>query len=610
MPEKRSNYKQSKTLIYLILSVSAVTCVLSVLLGFLYSVSSFFQFGVLQFLIAAFVLLFILSPKLEEVLFRSKCVKPPKAFEGPDQSKKKRFIKADIELTPEKMVKVYYNYCYPVLIILLILVAGFIENLFFHYFSNSYISIGPLVLMSAGCIILSFLFLFGANALTQSDSAEEYMIFSYFLKASQWFLFLLAAALILKYFGVDLFEQIIRDIIFVFICISLLEFLIQSVFRFMNGRAVQSPVFRLYVIPALVSGGNPFNHLLLSFEKKTGMSFRSTWTIRLIRENFLIGVLSILIFFWLMTAFVQINVDEEGILYHFGKISNERVLAPGIHLKWPYPINTVKIYKVDKIQSFNVGYEAGKNKDYLWTMGHGGEEYKLLLGDGKELVSVNMKVYYKIGDLKQYVMQYEIPEEKLKAEAYRILLFETVTTNLDYLLSRDRSSFAQTIEDKLRLVSKRQNLGIEVTDVDVVSIHPPIEVAQYYQQIVSANIIKETTIIKAQSYSDALIPKYEDKKNKMIAEARVEALTRTGEAKGQANRSLYELQAYQLSPSVYKEQKWLETLENSLVGKELYLIDKKLKANGGTYWLDIRGLNDGEIKRTLPDIDVELPPRD
>jgi membrane protease subunit HflK len=294
------------------------------------------------------------------------------------------------------------------------------------------------------------------------------------------------------------------------------------------------------------------------------------------------------IFFWGMTAFVQINPQQQGLLYNLGKIESRQPLLPGIHIKLPWPIQTVKIYPAYKINSFTVGYESEQRGDYLWTAGHNGEEYKLLLGGGKELVSINMQVFYKIGDLYEYTLQYDNPEEKLKAEAYRILLNETVTTDLNKLLSLNRSSFSKIVALKLQQISKDQRLGIEVTDVALTSIHPPTEIAREYQKIVSADIQKKTIITNAESYADSAIPKAEKDRNELIKVSQVESISRKGQANSDAAKYTYQKNAYQLGPGIYKEWKWLEVLENTLSGKKLFLLDKNLNLRKGSIWLDIR----------------------
>lgn len=303
--------------------------------------------------------------------------------------------------------------------------------------------------------------------------------------------------------------------------------------------------------------------------------------------------------FWFTTAFVQINFQEEGILYHLGQVKTEKSLKPGIHIKWPWPIDRVKIYKASEIRFFTVGYEADKQMDYLWTINHGGEEYKLLLGDGKELVSINMQVHYKIGNVFDYALQYDQPEEKLKAETYHILLYETATTNLESLLSQNRTSFSQKLTKKLQEVSHQQKMGLEITDVALTSIHPPIEVASDYQQIVSAHMQKEIIITEAQTYADSLIPKAEKTKNESIAKAQVDAYNRKGQALSDAQLYQYKLKAYSLNPRAYKEGAYLKVLEKGLSGKKLYLIDKGIHVNQSSFWIDIRRLYDEDTEKAV-----------
>jgi regulator of protease activity HflC (stomatin/prohibitin superfamily) len=491
-----------------------------------------------------------------------------------------------------KMLKVYREIIYPIQLIIVVIAGICIELYIFNNLRKGSIVSNPPILIGIFAIILSFLLLVSSNYFEKcSEQFTECKMLVQLFRASQWIAFPSGLVIIIKYFGASKIEYWFSYITVIFLLIIFIEVGIKCIVKFIDAKEKGTIDLNLHLLSALLCGGNPINRLVHSLEENTGISFRSTWTIKFVRDKMPIITLSIAIFFWLMTSFVQVNPDEQGIFYRLGKIKSEQPVNPGIHLKLPWPIETIKLYPSYKVQNFTVGYESSTGNDYLWTKSHSGKEYKLLLGDGRELVSINMQVFYKIGNLYKYVTQYDSPEEKLKSEAYRILLNETVTTNLDKLLSRDRASLSKMITKKLQETSKDQNLGIEVTDVVLKSIHPPIEIATAYQEIVSAGIQKQTLITKAQSYANFSIPKAEKEKNEMIKTAKVNAEARRGKAYSEAEKYMYQHNAYKMNTSAYKEWKWFEVLENSLIGKKIYLLDKRLNMKNGSMWLDIRQLN-------------------
>ncbi len=585
--QKPMNGEFSKILAYYrtgcgVLGILALGC------GIIYSLFSMIQFGVMQCLIMIMLACLLRIRKYERPAIMKEDnleICEDKAGEARQESSHRTTPAA------EQKVKNYRHRYYPLVLLVTVLIIFLVEVYIFNKLKFTANFDKPPILIGVFSLLASFLYLASANWFEQNtEHGEEYQMLSYFFRAAQWLSFSGSLGAVAKYLGFARIEHFLSYLMAAFVAIILLETGLQCAIRLTDGKQKYSFALKMTILPALLSGENPVRKLLISIEKNAGISFRSTWTIGFIRRNVLFVMSLLMIFFWLMTVFVQINPDEKGILYHFGSIKRARVMLPGIHIKWPWPIEIVKIYPVYQVQNFTVGYESNRQTDYIWTMSHGGDEYQLLLGDGRELVSINMQVYYKIDNLYEYVLQFENPEEILKVEAYRILLNETVATDLDKLLSRDRSLFSKMITQKLRETSKQQKLGLEVTGVALTNIHPPTEIAYEYQEIVSADIQKRTIIIKARTDAEASIPKAEQTRDEMIKNSRTDALTRKGQALSEFNKYKYQENAYRLNPAAYKEWKWLEVMENSLENKKIYLLDKRQTMNKDGFWLDMRGI--------------------
>ena len=168
-------------------------------------------------------------------------------------------------------------------------------------------------------------------------------------------------------------------------------------------------------IPMPFSVGKKNDLGILSYlEKNTGITMRSLWSMRLIRNMIPYTVIIAILLFWLCTGIVQIESDQMGALYRLGKLS-DKPLSPGINFTLPWPFDTVEIYNTEAVNKITVGYSSTENMDNTWTGNHGSNEYKLMLGGGNELVSVNIRLEYKIKDLMQYLRSSGSPEKLLEA---------------------------------------------------------------------------------------------------------------------------------------------------------------------------------------------------
>lgn len=240
--------------------------------------------------------------------------------------------------------------------------------------------------------------------------------------------------------------------------------------------------------------------ILNYLEKNTGISMRSLWSIQMIKQALPYAVLGAVLLLWCVTGVVLVNSNQEGAHYRLGKLQEE-TLSPGLHFTLPWPFDKVEVYDTKTVNKMTVGYIAEGDADNIWTAAHGGEEYRLLLGGGNELVSINLRVMYRIGDLRSYLTSSASPELLMSSASYEIVTARTITSDLDSMLAADRAVFAETFREELSAYMQKYNTGIEVVSVVLESIHPPVEIAASYQALISAEIEAERLLLEAQGYA-------------------------------------------------------------------------------------------------------------
>src|ERR1043166_4021484 len=86
-----------------------------------------------------------------------------------------------------------------------------------------------------------------------------------------------------------------------------------------------------------------------------GFKVSETWFYQFLRERFLLLLAAQLAILLASTCFVFIEAGEQGLLERFGRPTGG-ILQPGLHLKFPWPVDHVYRYATAEIQSFHVGY--------------------------------------------------------------------------------------------------------------------------------------------------------------------------------------------------------------------------------------------------------------
>ena len=312
-------------------------------------------------------------------------------------------------------------------------------------------------------------------------------------------------------------------------------------------------------------------------------SLKSIWSIRYalsLLPGIFLAIGAVLV---LSTSLFVVQPGEQAALYRFGTITKDSIMDPGLHFKLPWPIDKVDFYDVDNITTVRIGYENPTGVDYLWTMSHGGEEYPLLTGNGNELVAVNIKLAYKINDLYSYVNTATDPESVLSAAAYESIMRRTVNTTLDAFLSVDRASLSGDLKSELCEFSESFGLGVEVVDVIIENIHPPVEVADVYQAVITASVDKETLITSARGEYIELINYAEYFKEEIINDALRKQSESIGAATGEMAYYYAAMEAYKVNPECFKLTKYIDVQEKRIAGTRVYYFSPKTEDSIGSF---------------------------
>jgi regulator of protease activity HflC (stomatin/prohibitin superfamily) len=321
----------------------------------------------------------------------------------------------------------------------------------------------------------------------------------------------------------------------------------------------------------------------LSFAERTGLSVRSMWSIgyaaRLIPIYALAGA-ALLIG---MTCLYTIEPYQEALLYRFGALREDSVKTPGLHFKLPWPIDRLGLYSVDRVRTIAVGYTPSESEDYLWTSEHGGNENQLLLGDGNELIAINLGIKFTISDVRAYATNHSNPMVMLDANLYDLMMDKTAPSNLDTVLDIDRRRLSDELRGRMNEFADANHLGVRIENVVISSIHPPIELADVYQGVVSASVQKVTIVTNAQAEAQKKTIDAAWRKESAILRAgtsRIERLSRVSR-----DMAVYEnaFAAYQESPACYEFLRKLRAAQAAVANQRVYVFSPGAKLNPERY---------------------------
>lgn len=391
-------------------------------------------------------------------------------------------------------------------------------------------------------------------------------VFFYLTRLS---LLLLTIATVIKLlnFG-ELQKYLYYALIVVFYYASVLM-LISLVVCFIKKELTEKPKI---IIPLPFAGKDKNDLSVLSFlENNTGITMRGLWSMKLIKQIVPYTVIAVAALFWLSTGIVQVESYQEATVYRMG-ILQEETLKPGLHLVLPTPFDKVEYYDTQKVNKVSIGYVAKEDTDNLWTGTHGSSEHKLLLGGGNELVSINLKIEYKISDLRAYVTKSATPASVLEAHAYDLITQRVIVTDLESLLAVDRGAFTSNFKKDLEEGLSDHDIGIEIVSVVMESIHPPLEIASIYQGVIGAEIQAEEIIRKAENAATVTLTNAQATKESTINKATAENHTKVAGATSSVSEFMASVEANNTNKDSYQYYKYLNALSQAYGKSNLILV--------------------------------------
>jgi membrane protease subunit HflK len=276
------------------------------------------------------------------------------------------------------------------------------------------------------------------------------------------------------------------------------------------------------------------------------------------------------------TLFFTVQPDERALRLRFGRLlDQEKVVPPGIHWKMPFPIDTVARFQTDRIRTLSVGNAAGETAAMIWTKEHG--DTRTFISGDNNLFLPYIVIHYRIKNVHAYYLSNRdgVPEKILAAAAYRLLNQVFARTSFYDLILDERDSWITTLKASLQAETDRLHTGLEIIDFYLKDLHPPVNLAGSYEDVVAANQMKATFLNDALRQENFLLSQTRMQTLKTIREAESYVVEKKSTAEGEAANYLLRYGGYKSGGEVMKNLLLLKAAENTLKDKKVFLVDPK-----------------------------------
>jgi len=435
----------------------------------------------------------------------------------------------------------------------------------------------------------------------------------------------------LDYFGYPQWDLKIAWILTGLLGLIAFETLLALIFEAYRPRVQGKPTRLIYESRLVGLLGQPtglFSTAAQALDYQFGFKVSETWFFQFMERA--LGRLLLIQFglLLLLTTVVVIEPGEQALLERFGRpVSSREVLEPGLHLKFPWPIDRAHRHATRKIQSFNVGFvpheegDAGSDERVLlWTRPHYAEEFNMLVASDEQLeqsgdedqripvnlLTVSIPVQYQVRDLRQWAYAHADPAMLLERLANREVVRYLASVDIETIMSSGRSEASAELKRRIAESAEKEKLGVDILFIGLQDIHPPmgnkeIQVAAAYEQVIGAEQDKESAILAAEGDAFEMLPTAQADAVKTVNDARSESVLKIAEAQGRAGQFIHQLAAHRIAPEVYDTRTYLETFSKAVAPARKYVVLPET-----TREVVILNLED-KIRTDLLDVPLEDP---
>ncbi|MCZ7645413.1 MAG: protease modulator HflK [Planctomycetota bacterium] len=440
------------------------------------------------------------------------------------------------------------------------------------------------------------------------------------------------------------------------------EVLLNLVLNFYRPRKTGEtprPAFDSRVLGLLTSPESLGKALQEALNYQFGFEVTRSWFWRLLNRwaapLFAVGVLSL----FAVSCLVLVEPQQQALVLRFGALSRPEPLGPGLHFKWPWPVETASAWDVQRVRQFALGSHEHlkEGETVLWTNEHGDSEQLLMAapppslaetggaGAGQRAPSISLmaaEVYvnYRIRDLVAFARGESEPEALLKDLAERELTRNLLAEDVDVWLGARHVELGQRLRERIQAEADRRKLGVEVLFVGTAGLHPPRDVAEAFHTVVrgyqeaatareralkdeiaklaraagtpdharrileqierydylKANNAEPKVLARQEAQIEELLQQAGGEAARLIAEARAFRHESENAERAKAERFTQELQAYRRAPELYRARRYLEVLAEGLKNRRKIVV--------------VSGRKDLTVRIDLKDEGRELAPID
>lgn len=253
--------------------------------------------------------------------------------------------------------------------------------------------------------------------------------------------------------------------------------------------------------------------------------------------------LGILLALWLgFSSFQMVNESQRGVVLRFGEFN--RILMPGVNLKWPWPLESVALVDATKVRTAS-------------------DSVRMLTND-QNIVQIDYNVQYTVSDPRLFLFGNREPEKTLQQASESVVREVVGAATMDDVIKGQAGVRTSHARARLQEALDQYKTGLAVADFTLQNARPPQEVKEAFDDVSRAQQDKDKSVNVARAYASDVIPKARGQAASVVTGAQGYKDAIIAAAQGNAQRFTLLDEQYRKAPEVTRRRLYLETIEDVL----------------------------------------------
>jgi len=294
--------------------------------------------------------------------------------------------------------------------------------------------------------------------------------------------------------------------------------------------------------------------------------------IRLTSRRLRLAAVAVAVVAYLGTALFTVAPGEIGIRTRFGRIVDGH-LAPGLHLRLPWPLEDHTIVQTDRIRRIEVGFRSDRRADrpapasgalgFWYGKEKVADESFLLTGDAN-IIDVAFATQYQVKDPVAFAYNVADGDALVRSVTIGALRAKIATMTVDAIYTSERDAVARTVVEDAQDILDAFGAGIRMVAVNLLSVHAPEEVHAAFRDVASAQEDKILIVDRATTFAQETVNLADGDAAAMVEAARAFKDQRIMEAEGDALAFVLREKEFRRAPDRTRFRLHLEALEEIL----------------------------------------------